>query len=75
MIPLTKLQKSQIKGWMQEESYAAVFQFYKNRIEEIRAEEITGQDSFQTLKALHKKQGREEVLQEFFNDLDRQAYE
>ncbi len=75
MAPLNKLQKSQIKAWMQEESYTAVFQFFTNRINQIRAEEITGNSEFETLRALHMKQGREQALLEFFNDLDKQAYE
>ena len=75
MTKLNKLQCSQIKGWMQEESYNAVFQFFQNRLEEIRSQEITGNTEFETLRALHKKQGREEALLEFFNDLDKQAYD
>ena len=73
--PLNKLQRSQIKGWMQEESYGAVFQFFSNCIEEIRKEEIVGNNEFETLRALHKQQGREEALIKFFDDLDKQAYE
>ena len=75
MAPLNKLQKSQIKGWMQEESYAAVYQLYQNRIAEIRAEEITGLNEFETLRTLHKNQGRVEALMQFFEDLEKQAYD
>ncbi len=75
MTKLNKLQTSQIKAWMQEESYAAVFQFFTNRLETIRAEEVTGHNEFETLRALHKKQGKEEALVDFFNDLEKSAYE
>jgi hypothetical protein len=75
MIPLNKLQKSQIKAWMQDESYSAVFQFYKNKLESIKEEEITGMTEFETLRQLHKNQGKVEALTTFFEDLDKQAYE
>ncbi len=75
MAPLNKLQKSQIKAWMQEETYAAVYQFFQNRLEEINAEEVSGQNEFETLRMLHRNQGRKESLSTFFNDLEKQAYE
>ena len=72
---LNKLQKSQIKAWMQEESYGAVNQFLGERLNEIGNQEITGSNEFETLKALHQKQGSIQALRDFFNDLDKQAYD
>jgi len=75
MTQLNKLQKAQIKQWLNEDSYQAVFQFFSNRIQELESQEITGNNEFETLRELHKKQGAVEALKNFFNDLDKQGYE
>jgi hypothetical protein len=72
---INALQKSQIKAWLNEESYSAVYQILQNKLEEIRNETITGQNAFDELKMLHYNQGRVEALVGFFDSLDKTGYE
>jgi hypothetical protein len=71
---INALQKSQIKGWLNEESYSAVYQLLQNKLEQIRDTDITGQNAFEELRMLHYNKGRMDALKEFFEDLDKTGY-
>ncbi len=72
---IDKTQAAAIKRLMQSDAWSVVEQALANRVNKLKAEEVNGSDEFQTLRMLHKKQGKIEGLVEFFEDLEKQAFD
>ena len=72
---IDKNQGAAVKRLMQTDAWAIVEQALANRVARLRAGEINGSDAFETLRMLHKQQGKIEGLVEFFDDLERQAFD
>ncbi len=73
--PLTTLDKTRIKHIMKTDEWDSVLRFFAYKLEKWLDEEITGENEFQTLKNLHKNQGKVEGLKEFMDQMERQALE
>ena len=74
---LDKLKKSKIKAWVQENngSYDAVIELLAEYLRKTDAEEITGQNAFESLRQLHTNQGKVAGLKEFFDSLEKLNFE
>lgn len=75
MSKITKVQGQQLKGMMKEDAWDTVIKLLAIFIEEDNAQEITGNNEFETLRALHRHQGRVEGLTTFFDKLERGAFD
>lgn len=72
---LNKAEISQLKQLMKEEGWEILLRVLAGYINELNAENITGQNAFEALRALHSRQGKVEGLTEFFEHLDKKAFE
>lgn len=72
---LTKAQQGQIRSLMKENGWEAVTRFVALKLDQWRAEAVTGQNAFEELRTLHKRDGKVEGLLEFMDQLERQAFE
>lgn len=75
MAKIDKVQSSALKRLMESDAWKVVEQALANRVEKLRGEEVSGTNEFETLRMLHKNQGKVEGLVEFFNDLERQVFD
>ena len=75
MAKIDKAQAGAVKRLMQSDGWSVIETALANRVSRLKAEEVNGSDSFETLRMLHKKQGKIEGLVEFFEDLEKQAFD
>lgn len=68
---MTKLEIAQFKDLMQGDKWELLMKLLGQRINDLNAKEITGLDSFQTLKELHTRDGMVKGLKEFFDSIER----
>lgn len=59
---------------MRDERWTAVIQFLALKLDQWRAQEITGSSAFEELRALHKRDGKVEGMNEFMEQLEAQAF-
>lgn len=72
---LSKAEISQIKLFMKEDGFEVLLRILAQHIDEINATKVTGQNAFETLRELHIREGKVEGLTEFFDRLERNAFE
>ena len=58
---------------MQDPAWEVIVAAKDARVMKLRAEDPGGKDAFETLRDLHKRQGKVEELESFFERLDRGA--
>ena len=75
MAKIEKSQASALKRLMQDDGWSVLEQALENRIKTLQEEEITGNDAFETLRALHKQQGKVEGLKDFFESVERLVFD
>jgi hypothetical protein len=77
MVKITKTEASMIRSIHTEPGWNVIVRMLGQRIEELgaRAGSVQGETEFQTLRALHRAQGGIEELKQFFEDLERGAFE
>ena len=68
---MDKLQLQLIKRLIMDDGWDALMVARDEYIAKNSIESITGNSEFETLRELHKKQGKIEGLKEFFEDLER----
>lgn len=73
--PITPIDKTRIKHLMKSDEWESVIRFFAYKIGKWKDEEIIGATEFETLKNLHRSQGKVEGLSEFMEQLERQAFE
>lgn len=61
---------AKLKNLMTTESWDILIKLMNRRVGELHRESITGRDAFETLRALHMKEGRIDGLLKFFDDLE-----
>lgn len=74
MRKLEKLEISQLKSLMTDDRWQLVVRLMNHRLNEINAQEITGTNAFETLRALHQREGGTKALLEFFDSIDTGAF-
>ena len=52
------------------DTWDVIMRMLNDRLDEIGRAEITGQNAFEELRALHKREGAKEELVDFFNKLE-----
>ena len=72
---IDKGQQARIKDLLRHDGWDALTLFLLERISKIQGEEVTGNNDFETLRALHKNQGKVEGLKDFFNDVERMSFD
>ncbi len=72
---LTQTERKIVKIMAKHENWNVLMKFVMEEIEKIQAEEIVGQTAFDTLRMLHKNQGKVEGIKEVFDKLERQAFD
>lgn len=75
MSNLTKAERAQIKSLMKEDRWNAVTRFVSLKLDQWRAQSVRGASAFEELRALHLRDGAVEGLTEFFDQLERQAFD
>ena len=73
--PINKATAMQIQQLMKDEKWEAVLKFYAYKINLLKDEKITGTNDFETLKNLHTQQGKIDGLTEFFDQMERKAFD
>lgn len=71
---MAKLEKSHlalIKRLLKMDEWDAMQAALEEYINELRAQQPSGRNGFETLRALHRKEGGVDHLREFFNKLER----
>lgn len=58
---------------MTDEGYAMLEQLKEKMIRKWNDGPISGQDAFQTLRAIHRREGKIEGINEFFETLEQEA--
>ena len=64
---LTKLQET--------DEWEALIAFYASYLDRLDAEEVIGTNEFTTLRNVFMKEGKKQVLKDFFDKLERQIYD
>ena len=72
---LTKTEKAVIKGLLKMDAWNAVMTFVGLKLEQWGEQPIVGDNAFEELRALHKRDGGIEKVKELFDQLERQALE
>lgn len=72
---ITKAQGAQIRSLMKEDRWDAIVRFVSLKIETWNNEDVNGNDAFQTLRALHMRDGKVAGVREVFDQMERQAFE
>lgn len=72
---INKAEASQIKQLMNENGWEILTRYLAEYIEKKNSEKITGQNEFETLRTLHERQGCVDGLTDFFEQLDKKAFE
>ena len=72
---ITKGQGQTIKSLMQEERWGVLMKLLGDHITAINDEEIVGNNEFESLRMLHTNQGKVKGLEEFFDKLERGAFD
>lgn len=68
-----KLAKGRLKAWIREErgSYDDLVAIAAQYVRDLEHEEITGSNEFETLRALHIRQGKVDILMNFLSDIEK----
>lgn len=74
MIKLNKQEAAALTNLVRGDAWDVLQRVFEGRVREIQGEEVNGIDAFQTLRMLHKNQGKVEGLVEFFNELEQGNY-
>jgi hypothetical protein len=61
---------AKLKEFMTTDSWDILIRLMNKRVNELYREQITGRDSFETLRALHMREGKIHGLLSFFDDLE-----
>jgi hypothetical protein len=72
---LTKEEKNFIKGVVKLDAWKHVMTFVGLKIEQWNEQRIEGSNAFEELRALHRRDGGIEKVNELFDQLERQALE
>ena len=69
MARLNKTETSQLIGIMDKPAWAALLKLVALTINDLNARPVSGQNEFETLRSLFRKEGKVEALTEFFNGI------
>lgn len=72
---INKAEISQLKLLMKESAWETLLRLLGEHMDAINAEDISGTNEFETLRMLHTNQGKVDGLKEFFDQLERKAFE
>lgn len=72
---LNKAQRAQIKSIMKDERWDSVMRFVALKLDQWRSQPIVGQNAFEELRALHRRDGMVEGINEVFDQMEKQAFE
>ncbi len=72
---LKKEQFALLKAMMREPGWDVLLQCVAERINELNADKPTGQNAFETLRALHIREGKVDGLTEFFDKVEKNAFD
>lgn len=75
MAKIDKVQVSALKRLMTTPGWDVLEQILATRVSKLKGQEVNGSNEFETLRMLHKNQGKVEGLVEFFNDLETQSFD
>lgn len=75
MAKIDRTQAAALKRLMSTDAWGVLEQAYLNRMSAILRQEVNGLDAFQTLRMLHRQQGKAEGLREFFEDIEKLAFD
>ncbi len=75
MASLTKAEKSQIKALMREPGWSAFLRFVALKTGQWKEAAISGKDAFETLRALHSRDGKVDGVTELLDEMERSALE
>lgn len=70
---ITKTEGSQIRAVMKEVGWDVIMRLLGDEITVIDGEDIGGNNEFETLRLLHRNEGRVQGLKEFFDKLEHGA--
>lgn len=70
MARLNKTDTGQLMGMMGKPGWEVLLKLVSMTIGELNSREIPGQNEFETLRALHTRQGKVDGLKEFFNGIE-----
>jgi len=72
---LSKPEIGQLQQLMKEDGWEILLRQLADYIDKVNAEKVTGANEFESLRMLHTNQGRVDGLTEFFDKLDKKAFE
>ena len=72
---LTKAQQAQIRSLMKDDRWDSVMRYVALKIDQWRADRISGQNEFETLRALFTRDGKVDGVNEVFDGMEKQAFE
>lgn len=75
MAKIDKTQAAALKRLMATDAWSVLEQALDNRLMKLKKEEVNGSNEFETLRMLHKVQGKIEGLVEFFDDVEKLAFD
>lgn len=75
MANLDKGQEAHLKALVRSDGWDVLMLALAEHIDKLNAEEITGSSEFETLRALHLKQGKVGGLTDFFDKVEQQNFE
>lgn len=74
-IELKASDKAALKRLQDDQSWNVVLRVVAEQIEEWKDEPISGQDAFQELRMLHRRDGKVDGVKELFDKLERKSFE
>ncbi len=70
-----RAESQMIKNLMNSDGWNELLTLLGREIDELHAEPIAGSNEFETLRALHYRDGKVAGLKEFFDKLERRAFD
>lgn len=72
---LTSIEQKRLKSLLKGEVWDLVMKFAGLKIKQWQADAVSGENAFQELRALHKRDGKVDGLNEFLEQLEKQQFE
>jgi hypothetical protein len=74
-IDLTKEQRFQLKSFVKSDVWDLMMKCVYEKIGQLNAERQSGTNAFETLRAIHYRDGKVDGLTEFFSELEKNGFE
>ena len=74
-IDLSPIEKSKLKAFVKDDIYDLLMKLVYERVAQWNTDRPSGTNAFETLRAMHIRDGKVDGLTEFFSDLEKNGFD